>query len=101
MLLEPDVWLCLGNSLRLDARRRRVWWGALTDARWSLATRGRQRLWLFEGQPEATMPVEAVLTFWQHSISPQEVIAVLERVVAERRLHAGRSVGLRSMCSRG
>jgi hypothetical protein len=80
----PQVWGLLAAYFELEAPLSRAWWGALERARWSEARELRQTLAFFDTQEAAG--VDVILRFFQHRVTPQAIVDVLEALVGERLL---------------
>jgi hypothetical protein len=80
----PQVWGLLAAYFELEAPLSRAWWGALERARWSEARELRQTLQFFDTQEAAG--VDVILRFFQHRVTPQTIVDVLEALTRERLL---------------
>jgi hypothetical protein len=92
MTRMPALLVCLARCCGMDVGLMRALWWALAHAEGETAVQFRERLLVFESRPIVTQ--EATEHFWDTHMQPQQLVALIEALVAEGRLTRGAATTL-------
>ena len=86
MVGVPQVWTWMTTRwCPLPAPLAGLWWRALSKARWSAAAEWRETVLDFD-RPDRVLSSDIVEAFLAEIASPQQLIEVLEKLMAEGKL---------------